>query len=722
MHQALKGLLVLFIGSIIPTSVFAEHTQLPEMDVYGQSRGLDQYSIGPGVMPAGAPDAASFMKRVPGGAVNDNGPISGQVQYRGMFGPRMNVSLDGTYLESGGPNWMDPPLHYAPQSLLESLNLTRGISSVSTGTGIGGYLEATTKSSHFTDSPAFGIQGDVNAGGSSVDEGYSLGGVIGVANNQHRFHIVGSHEQADDMDFGNGRVGGTEFDRSNYGLGYGFRQGQNEFSLDYRHTDTDGAGTPALPLDITFFDTDRYSGKYSGQWNSFGFDVAIYHTDIEHQMNNYRLRPAPDFSNLPLPPFLGTDRRFVNADSADTGYSFKVNYAIGSGQITFGSDGHFAEHNATVFDPDFKPFFVTNFNNARYDTYGLFGEWKGSITPKISTELGIRYQHVETDADQIDAFPARLADMGNTMPPPQAVRALRNRFNAADRKQTDDNIDAVAKLNYQLNAEMKFELGFARKVRSPSYIERYLWIPLEVNAGLGDGNNYVGNINLKPEKSHQIELGFEWRTNRYFISPRGYYRRIDDYIQGVPVEMNAFNMPVIGVSANANGDPTPLQFANVDAEIYGFDMDFGASLTDFWRVDGTISYVRGKRRDINDNLFRISPPNLRLSMTHQRENWYATLEGVFVDRQDHISQTITFDPANPKNTNAETPGYILINLFGQADISDSLSLSFGINNLLDKTYTDHLSGFNRNTNSDVPVGVRLPGAGRNVFARLALTF
>ena len=48
------------------------------------------------------------------------------------------------------------------------------------------------------------------------------------------------------------------------------------------------------------------------------------------------------------------------------------------------------------------------------------------------------------------------------------------------------------------------------KTRAPSYIERYLWIPLNVNAGLGDGNNYIGNIDLDPEWSNQFELGLDW--------------------------------------------------------------------------------------------------------------------------------------------------------------------------------------------------------------------
>ncbi|HIE82716.1 MAG TPA: TonB-dependent receptor [Dehalococcoidia bacterium] len=42
-------------------------------------------------------------------------------------------------------------------------------------------------------------------------------------------------------------------------------------------------------------------------------------------------------------------------------------------------------------------------------------------------------------------------------------------------------------------------------------------------------------------------------------------------------------------------------------------------------------------------------------------------------------------------------------------------MNAGVENLFDKSYIDHLSGFNRVQNSAVAVGQRLPGPGRNVY-------
>ena len=669
-------------------------------------------------------DVTTLMESIPGGGIHSNGPISGQTYYRGSFGPRMNVLIDGVRIESGGPNWMDPPLHYMPNTLVESFEVDRGIDSISNGSTLGTTVKVTPKSSKFNNSDEFSLTGDLELSGHTVDSGYNAGGIVGLSNNQHRLHITGSHDEGDDFRSGGGEIDGTEYERSSVGAGYGFQTGAHELSFDARYVSSKDTGTPSLPLDPNFFHTQLYNAKYLGEVANFGVELTLFHTDVEHQMTNFDLRPAPDFTSLPLPFATGTDERIVNVTSDDSGAALALSHSLGNGEISFGIDGHNADHDATILDPSFDPFFVTNFNNAEEDHLGIFSEWTGSYQ-RAEVEFGIKYKRVKTDADEVDAFPANVEPAASMMgTPPAAVRALRNRFNSADRSQTDYNLDLAAKLNYPLNDEFSLIAGYARKTRSPTYIERYLWIPLNVNAGLGDGNNYIGNIELDPEWSNQFELGLDWANDRAYFTPRVHYQRINNYIQGVAVEMNMFNMPIIGVSANANGDPTPLQYQNVEAEIYGFDTAWGYEINQQWLLSGSATYVRGKRRDVNDDLFHIAPPRASAAITRQFGNGSATLEGVLVARQTKISDELTDDPANPNNNNDSTPGYGLINLYGQyspASMSN-VSISAGVENLLDKDYTDHLNGFNRVAGNGVDIGERLPGPGINAFITLGISF
>ncbi len=70
------------------------------------------------------------------------------------------------------------------------------------------------------------------------------------------------------------------------------------------------------------------------------------------------------------------------------------------------------------------------------------------------------------------------------MPP---AMMLRDSFNNAQRNQDDDNVDLVARAWYAASDNSSWYLGLARKNRSPSYQERYLWLPLEATGGLADG-------------------------------------------------------------------------------------------------------------------------------------------------------------------------------------------------------------------------------------------
>lgn len=670
-----------------------EPYQLPGLTVTDEAEDKVFFKVDPGETNITAPDAATLLKRVPGANVNRNGPLSGITQYRGMFGTRMNVSVDGTYIGSGGPNWMDPPLHYAPAVLLDSLKLQRGIPSVSVGNEtIGGYVAAQSKTGEFTDSDDVAFQGRAVANAHSVDEGYSVGGLMGLANKRHRVHVGASRDKGDDYDFGSGTVKASEYERNVFDAGYGFRHDVHQVGLGVRRNETDDTGTPALPMDIDYFNTSMGRIAYDTAWRDVQIRTKLYASDVNHRMTNFHLRPAP-----PDP----ARWRFSDAESDTFGYDLKALTPVWRGQLGVGVDGHSADHDADIFNPNNPAFFVNNFRRVERDVDGMFAEWNGRLAAKWGSEIGLRYTRVESDAGDVDGTPAQMM-MG--------PRTLRDRFNASDRNKTDNNIDWVAKVFYDLRPDMRVELGAARKTRSPAYQERYLWLPLQATAGLADGKNYVGDVNLDPEVSHQVELGLDWRTSGFYLAPRVFYRDVDDYIQGTPS-----TDPVVIMISTTNGDPNPLQFSNVDAEIYGADVELGAHLPWHLRVDGILSYVRGKRDDINDNLYRIAPPNATLGLTYERPRWSVTAEGVFYAKQDNVSET---------NEEEETDSYELLNLFGNYALKESgpvrANLSAGVDNVFDNTYTNHLAGINRVRDSDVTVGEKLPGHGRNFFARVSV--
>ena len=141
-------------------------------------------------------------------------------------------------------------------------------------------------------------------------------------------------------------------------------------------------------------------------------------------------------------------------------------------------------------------------------------------------------------------------------------------------------------------------------------------------------------------------------------------------------------------------------------------MDWGASLDSHWSLDGVVSYVRGKRDDISDNLYRIAPLNGSATLSYARANWWVGLEGVAYARQDNVSET---------NSETESAGYGLANLRGGIELMRDLAINVGVENIFDKEYENHLSGINRVADSDVAVGERVPGPGPQFLRHPAIS-
>ncbi len=671
----------------------ADAQKLPPVTVTGQVPRLprgDAIELQQQGMPAA--DAASLLQRAPGANLNRNGPLTGIAQYRGMYGDRLNVLLDGVYINSGGPNGMDPALSYLPASQLQSIEVIRGIAPVSSGTEtIGGTIVARSRTPAFGTSDQPVIRGSVSLAGASADSSHDFTALGGLANRHDRFYLFGTDQRGNDLHIPQGTVRPTQYQRRNAGLGYGFRHGAQTFDLRFRHNRTDNTGTPSLPMDILFIDGDIYQAEYRGRIGAHQLHASLYHTDVDHEMANYVLRRPPNPAKTHL----------NHATSTGNGYRVDLRHPLAGGELLAGSDGHFDRHDSTITDPVNNPMFrVLNFSGVQRAAYGLFAQWQGPVAGVWDLQLGLRYNRVTSDAGKVDSSMAM-------MKPP--VRILRDRFNQSARRQTDGNLDLVVKARRPLGDAWHWSLEAGRKTRSPSYQQRYLWLPLQSTNGLADGHNYVGRVDLKPEAATEFGLGLDWRRGTAYASPRVFYRYVNGYIQGTP----ATDTTVRKLSAN-NGDPDPLQWTNVDARFYGLDLDAGMALAAGLDLSGTLSYVRGERADISDDLYRIAPLNARLSLRWApRDGLWTRLTLVGYARQNRVSRT---------NGETRSPGYGLVDLAAGIELPAGLNLQLSLDNLFDRRYAPHLAGINRVQDSDVAPGRRLPGAGRSWGIRLGYRF
>ncbi len=665
--------------------------------VTGYAREADADTLLVDQAPAIAADAAGLVARLPGAALIDNGGLSGQVQYRGLFGPRVAIRLDGQAFASGGPNLMDPPLHYAPAPLLESLEVTRGPAPVSQGPALTASVNAVFKRIGYADGAEPVFSADLTAIARSVDESYAVGGVAGAATERQRIQILASVEDGGDIETPITTLNGTGHNRLAYGAGYGFRvTDTTEFTLDYRRQEVDDTGNPPFPMDIRFMDTSTTRAGLNSRLAGWDVSAMVSHARVDHAMNNFSQRPSPQPAMMrQRETFASSETWMLEADGER---------AVNGGVLRIGADHMQTRHDVTITNPMNAAFFVTPFPDIETSRTGAFAEWDGPAGG-FEVYIGARIDAHEAEAGEPTLGPAL----------PMGPRMLAANFVAADRSWDAVTLDGLVRAARPVSDDMTLRAALSRKSRVSGYLERFGWLPISASGGLADGNTYVGTLDLDPEVATSIEGGFDFASDRIYLRPTVYVSWIDDYIQGVPAEPNTpgvVDTPLEMISA-MNGDPTPLRFSNVEARLTGFDADFGLALIGDWRLDGVLSYVRGERTDIDDDLYRIAPPSLRLGLTYDQPAWSATLETLAVAEQDNVSVS---------NSEVETPGHVILNAFGDWAVSEQVTVSAGVENILDHRYREHLAGYNRNSGLGVPVGERLPGAGAGAWLRVNARF
>ena len=374
-----------------------------------------------------------------------------------------------------------------------------------------------------------------------------------------------------------------------------------------------------------------------------------------------------------------------------------------------------------------------NINDGERDRKALFAEWESHPSRQWTTLLGVRYEHVSMDAGQVHGYNLSTnPTSGSGGTGAQTTDAVN--FNKSDRSRHDNNWDLTALARYAANNTLDIEFGVARKTRSPSLYETYPWSAWQMaalmNNFVGDGNGYVGNVDLKPEKAYTVSTTFDWHAadRQWEFKATPYYTHVTDYIDAVRCAAGMMN----GCSGTYVPNPSTntflrLKYENQSARLYGIDLSGKMPLAQTGLgnlgLKGMLSYTRGKNRDTGDDLYNIMPLNAKLALTQQIAGWDNAVEVVGVAAKHKVSEV---------RNEMETSGYSLVNLrFSHA--WRQVRIDFGVENLFDRYYEMPLGGAylgqgTTMTTSATPLGVipmwgtPVPGMGRSLYAGVNVKF
>ncbi len=693
--------------ALAPATAFAQDaTEIEGIDVETTSSGtdiastpvtgavIDRKALGRGQ--ASTSDTAELIADLPGVTANSGGGFSSMPVIRGLSEQRLTVLVDGFTIDVACPNDMNSPLSYTDPQSVESIAVLTGIAPVSSGgDNIGGVISVKSTPPVFATGPDTLVTGEVSSYYRSNGDGFGGAVKLTVADETLSVTYTGSYSQSDQYDGGgdDGMVRSTEYAKTDHALAVAYQAAAGVLQVKGGIQRSPYEGFPNQWMDMVDNRSWFINGSYNGTYDWGDLDLAASYRDTDHEMN---------FLEDKLPGDMPMNTEVHSFDA-----SAKLSLPV-SAQDTVRLGGEFHHQWLDDYWPPVEgsmmmgPNTFLNVNQATRDRIGGYVEWERSWNEKFTTIAGVRYDRVEMDTGEVQPYGTGMMQAADV--------AAAAAFNAADRKRVDNNWSGSFLLTYALSADAALELGYAHKTRSPNIYERYSWgegsMASRMIGWFGDGNGYVGNINLAPEKadtfSAALALGGNSQGWALRIAP--YYTHVSDYIDAAYVK-------------DLSADFVQLKFVNQEAEFYGVDVSGTLSLwqgegEDGTRLTGAFSWQEGNNLTDNGPLYRQMPFNATLGLAHQQGALELSAGLEWVAEKTRVDVT---------RNEPETDDYALVSL-GAAYTVKGFRLSVDVENLLDDAYALPLGGMSiGDYKAGDPLRV-VPGRGRSINVGLSTRF
>jgi iron complex outermembrane receptor protein len=723
---------------------------------------------------------------VPGVSLYGAGGVSSLPAIHGLADDRLRIKVDGMDLIASCPNHMNPALSYIDPTNVGSMKVYAGVSPVSVGgDSIGGSIIVETPAPKFA-APGQGSLFEGEVGAFYRSNGNAMGGNVSATYATESFNIsyTGATAKSDNYkaggdyrnftvtaaanpanaaagvpylrQLGSTEVGSTAYETRNHTLGVAFKGGDHLIEAKLGYQDLPYQLYPNQRMDMLSNEQLRLNLRYLGKFDWGRLEARAYHDKVDHFMDfgQDRLLSYGKIRKLtaPVTNFYYTSVGMpMYTEGKTSGASVKADIELNPRDLLrIGADWQtYRLNDWWPPSPDcgytgtannclggMAPNTFWNIRDGKRDRLAVYGEWEAAWNPEWQTLAGLRYERVKTDSGDVQGY--NTGTMYNS-----SVVGTRQAWNDLDRARADDNIDVTLLARNTVDSRKTFEYGLAQKTRSPNLYERYPWsihpMALEMNNFVGDGNGYVGNLDLKPEVARTLSITGDWhsedRSYEFKVTP--YYTAVKDYIDAV-------RRPTSGTDQNATRTTgfVKLTYANQAARLYGIDisgrMPLGKTGMGDFGLKGLLNYTNGQNTDTDDDLYNIMPLNTKLALTHQTGGWSNSAELLAVKSKNDVSDV---------RNEIKTPGYSLINLRSSYSMQ-KLRFDFGIENLFDRKYYLPLGGayvgegasmsFNNEAGTvrpSTPVnggygtsgsasmwGTAVPGMGRSLYAGVNYKF
>lgn len=611
------------------------------------------------IQPVPATDGADYLQSIVGfSSVNSGAGTNGDVTFRGMFGSRIKILTDGTENLGACPSRMDSPTSYISPESYDRISVIKGPQTVQyANTGSAATVIFERTPEQFGEDQHYRGQASVLMG----SFGRLDQNIEAAAGDEKKYIRLNTNRSvSSSYKDGNGQTVPSDWERWNADLALGWTPDEDTW-VELTGGKADGEAVYAgRMMDGSKFARESLGLRVEKRNISdviHKVEGQINYNYNDHMMDNYSLRTKPMMEMA-----TNVARKTLNARVAMTSEWDKV-------KLISGVDTQNNEHSIRKTTDGVSYLNLPRMTDMEFQSIGAFGELTYDLGNDNQFVTGLRLDQVDVDAVQTNQSRQQLLPSGFL------------RF---------ENI-------HPEHEDGKTYIGLGYVERMPDY-----WELFSPKSGNGNTNTFK---NIDTEKTLQLDVGYQHSHGKFNSWASAYAGLINDYVLTTYKPNGMMGM----LEAHSR---------NIDATIAGAEAGIGYQLTDAIQADVSAMYAWGENTTNNAPLPQISPLEARVNLRYIQDKYNVGLLWRVVDGQNRISK----NEGNIVGYDLQpSAGFSILSLNGTYNLAEDIDLSVGIDNVLDKTYTEHLNKMG-NAGVGLAANEQFNNMGRNYWARISMKF
>ena len=609
--------------------------------------------------PLPASDGADYLKTIPGFSALGSGGTNGDPVLRGMMGSRLSILAQDSSMPGACPSRMDAPTSYISPQNFDELIVVKGPQTILWGPGASaGTIRFNRLPPHFTQ-PGVLFDGQLTTGSWGRND---FAADLSVGNPDYYARVTANHAKAQDYKDGDGNVVPSKWEKWNADMSLGLTP-DTDTLLELNFGAGDGKARYAgRGMDGVRFKRESIGLRF--QKDNLGtrlkkVEIQISHNRADHVMDNHNLRAFKPSGGMNMPMDSAVERSTWNS-------RFAATFALADHiQLISGADWQDSSHRARSGNA------MRNYRNqpwirdARLGNLGVFSELTWSVNEQSRWIGGFRLDRASAQDDRATTTATGHGGKGTPMRNPTA----------GERRSAWLPSGFMRYESTMTQLPMDWYVGVGHVQRFPDYWE--LFSPK--SGPHGSANAFAG---IKAEKTTQLDAGIQYGGQTVQAWVNAYAGHVSDYIL----------FDYAGGSSTAR---------NINARLFGGEMGIAWQPAAHWSTQASLAYAWGENISDKHAMPQIPPLELRLSASYDNGEWSAGALWRIVTAQKRY--VLNEGNVVGKDFGPST-GFGIVSLNATYAVSKQVRLAVGIDNLFNKTYSEHLnlagnSGFSYSANT-----------------------